>query len=71
MQKYPKLVMTIKELKELGFREKYLRMIYRNRRINRDFSIAWKQGGEDKPHSTILFDTVELEKYRKSQCTGV
>lgn len=68
--KYPKQIMTIKELKELGWKDKYLRSIYRNRAINRNFSIAWKQGGEEKPHSTIVFDTEALEKYRKSLCTG-
>lgn len=71
MATYPKKFMTIKELKELGLKEKYLRNIYRSRTINRNFGIASKQGGEDKPHSTIIFDTEALEKYRKSQCTGV
>lgn len=68
---YPKAVMTIKELTALGYPEEWLRAIYRSRSINRDHSIAWKMGGEDKPHSTILFDTEALEKYRKAQCTGV
>lgn len=68
---YPKQVMSIKELKAMGYPEEYLRMIYRSRSINRSHSIAWKMGGEDKPHSTILFDTEALEKYRKAQCTGV
>ncbi len=67
MTKYPNKIMTIKELKKLGFPEEWLRGIYRNRHQN----IAWKMGGEDKPHSTILFDTDELEKYRRAQCTGV
>lgn len=74
--KYPKKVMTIKELHEdepyhIGYPDEWLREIYRSRTINRNHKIAWKMGGEDKPHSTILFDTEELEKYRKSQCTGV
>ena len=69
---YPKQVMTIKELHEvMGFPDEWLRNIYRSRSINRDHSIAWKMGGEDKPKSTILFDTEALEKYRRSQCTGV
>lgn len=68
---YPKEVMTIKELAKMGYSDKWLRAIYRSRAINRDHSIAWKQGGEDKPKSTILFDTWELEQYRRSQCTGV
>lgn len=69
--KYPRQVMTITELKDMGYPVKWLREIYRSRSINRDHSIAWKMGGEDKPHSTILFDTEALEKYRKSKCTGV
>lgn len=69
--KYPKQVMTIKELRCMGYPDEWLRAIYRSRAINRDHSIAWKMGGEDKPNSTILFDTEELEKYRRSQCTGV
>ena len=70
--RYPKAVMTIKQLhEEMGFPDEWLRNIYRSRSINRDHSIAWKMGGEDKPKSTILFDTEALEKYRKSQCTGV
>lgn len=68
---YPKKIMTIKELRSLGYPDEWLREIYRSRAINRLHKIAWKMGGEDKPHSTILFDTDELEKYRKSQCTGV
>lgn len=77
--KYPKKIMTIKELTEtdnpdpelnIGYPDEWLREIYRSRSINRNHKIAWKMGGEDKPHSTILFDTDELEKYRRSQCTG-
>jgi hypothetical protein len=65
--KYPKAVMTIKELKAMGYPEEWLRSIYRSRHQK----IAWKMGGEDKPCSTILFDTEELEKCRRAQCTGV
>ena len=43
--KYPKQVMTIKELRAMGFPDEWLRSIYRNRHQN----IAWKMGGEDKP----------------------
>ena len=67
---YPKAVMSIKELKGMGFPEEYLRTIYRSRVINRDHSIAWKMGSGGRT-STILFDTEALEKYRKDQCTGV
>lgn len=71
MATYPKPIMTIKQLVNMGFPDEWLRNIYRSRSINRDHSIAWKMGGEDKPKSTILFDTEALEKYRRSQCTGV
>lgn len=64
--KYPKQVMTIKELKDMGFPEEWLRNIYRSRHQ----IIAWKMD-ESKLTSTILFDTEELEKYRKAHCTGV
>lgn len=62
---YPKKIMTIKELKELGWHEPDLRAIYRMR----NQKIAWKM--KPTPHSTILFDTDELEKYRKTLCTGL
>lgn len=65
--KYPKQVMTIKELRGMGYPDEWLREIYRNRHQK----IAWKMGGEDKKTSTILFDTEELEKYRRAQCTGI
>lgn len=68
---YKKAIMTISELKEMGYPDEWLRNIYRSRSINRDHRIAWKMGGEDKPKSTILFDTEALEKYRRAQCTGV
>jgi hypothetical protein len=68
---YPKEVMTIKELTKMGYPEEWLRTIYRSRAINRDHSIAWKMGGEDKRNSPILFDTEALEKYRRTLCTGV
>ena len=64
---YPKKVMTIKELRAMGYPDEWLREIYRSR----NQKIAWKMGGENRPKSTILFDTEELEKYRKAQCTGV
>ena len=51
---YPKQVMTIKELRQMGYPDEWLREIYRSRAINRDHSIAWKMGGEDKRNSTIL-----------------
>lgn len=66
---YPKAVMTIGELEKMGFKDEWLRKIFRSRSINRDYSIAWKLS-PDKPKSTIQFDTEALEKYRRSQCTG-
>lgn len=66
---YPKAVMSIKELVEMGFDDEWLRKIYRSRSINRDYKVAWKLS-PDKPKSTIQFDTEALEKYRRAQCTG-
>ncbi len=67
--KYPKKLMTIKELIELGFTDDELRYIYRNRAINQKYKIASKMR-PDAPNSTIKFDTDALEKYRQSLCTG-
>lgn len=64
--KYPKQVMKINELVEMGYSRDYLLGIYRNRHQN----IAWKSGKGGKT-STIFFDTEELEKYRRASCTGV
>lgn len=64
--KYPKQVMTVKELREMGFPKGFLLEIYRSR----NQKIAWKTGTGGRT-STILFDTEELEKFRKAQCTGV
>ena len=64
--KYPKQVMTISELKKMGFPEEWLRNICRDRHQN----IAW-QMDKSKPNSPFVFDTEELEKYRKAQCTGI
>lgn len=63
---YPKQVMKIKELVAMGYPEEWLLAIYRNRHQK----IAWKMD-ESKSNSPILFDTEELEKYRRSCCTGV
>ena len=64
--KYPKQFMTIKELKQMGLPEKWLRGIARNRHQN----IAWKIGTGGRT-SSFMFDTEELEKYRKASCTGI
>lgn len=63
--RYPKPVMRLSELKEMGFPEKWLLMVFR---MQGNRSIAWKKGMAE--NSPILFDTEELEKYRKSQCVG-
>lgn len=63
---YPKQVMTVKELRAMGYPKEYLLEIYRSR----NQKVAWKTGTGGRT-STILFDTEELEKYRKAQCTGV
>ena len=59
---YPKRIMTIKELMKLGFPEGYLRRLY----AKRGQKMAWKVGIYS--NSAILFDTEELEAYRKKQC---
>lgn len=69
MSGYPKKFMRLSALVEMGLPEKWLRTIYYSRSINRDNSIAWKMDAS-KNNSPIIFDTDELEKYRKSQCTG-
>lgn len=69
MSGYPKKFMWLSALVEMGLPEKWLRTIYYSRSINRDNSIAWKMDAS-KNNSPIIFDTDELEKYRKSQCTG-
>lgn len=63
---YGKKVMTLKELEKMGFSRKELLQIYRSRHQ----TIAWK-GGKGGKTSTIYFSTEDLEKYRKSKCTGV
>ncbi len=61
---YPYKVMRIRDLEKLGFPREYLLAIFRQR----NQKIAWKTG--NKPNCPILFDTDELEKYRKAQCVG-
>ena len=61
---YPYKVMRIKDLCALGFPKEYLMEIFRSR----NQKIAWKTG--NKSNCPILFDTDELEKYRKAQCVG-
>ncbi len=63
--KYPKEVMRIKELEQMGFPREFLLTI--DRLGIRD--IAWKIS--PSKNSPILFDTEELEKYRKTQCLKI
>ena len=64
--KYPKQIMTIKELLPYGWKRRELMDIYRSR----NQKVAWKCGRGGRT-STIKFDTEELEKYRRAHCTGV
>ena len=66
MNKYPQKYMRLSALVKMGLPEEWLRNIYRSRHQD----IAWKMDSS-KSNSPIIFDTEELEKYRKSQCTGV
>lgn len=62
--RYPKQVMKTSELIKLGFTKEYLMKVYRMH----NQKVAWKLSGSK--NSVILYDTVELEKLRKSQCLG-
>lgn len=61
---YPKPVMKISELKEMGFPEEWLLEVFR---MQDKRGIAWKG---KKKNSPIHFDTEALEKYRIAQCVG-
>ena len=61
---YPKKIMTIREMEELGFSRKELMYLYRMRP---DLKIAWKGAHKNSP---IRIDTERYEKYRQSKCTG-
>lgn len=62
---YPRPVMRMSELKKMGFPAEWLLMVFR---MQGNRHIAWKMGTAE--NSPILFDTGELEKYRKAKCTG-
>ena len=59
---YPKPVMKISELQEMGFTKDWLMFVFRQR----NQTIAWKI--TPAKNSAILFDTEALEKYRKAHC---
>lgn len=59
---YPKPIMKISELIEMGFTRDYLLGIYAL--PTQDF--AWKQNAT-KRNSPIMFDTEKLEEYRLRQ----
>jgi len=61
---YPKSVMRISELTEMGFSENWLMRVYRRR----NQTVAWKIS--PKRNSPILFDTDGLEKIRLAECGG-
>lgn len=61
---YPNKVMTVKELEAMGFPRGYLMRLF----TMKGQKMAWKVGKHR--NNAILFDTDELEKYRKAQCTG-
>ena len=66
---YPKQKMRLSELVKMGYTKKDLRAIYKNRSLNRQFSIACKMTPGVR-NSPIIFDTDALEKYWNSKCTG-
>lgn len=62
---YPKQVMTMTALTNMGISESFLRRAY----AAKDETIAWKSDPM-KTNSPILFDTEALEKYRLRQITA-
>lgn len=62
MATYPKPIMKMSELRQMGFSEEYLLRVFRT--YNQ--KVAWK--ASNKVNSVILFDTEELEKLRRRHC---
>ena len=62
---YPKPVMKMTELKQMGFPEECLLYVFR---MQGKRGIAWKKSFAE--NSPILFDTEALERFRKAQCVG-
>ena len=61
---YPKSVMTLQELKNMGFPEKWLLKLYRVK----NNGLAWKAGNHK--NNKILFDVERLEKERIAECVA-
>lgn len=61
---YPAKVMRIKELIAIGWPEEYLLQIFRTP----GQKCAWKMN--NSVNSPILFDTDELEKFRRARCAN-
>lgn len=59
---YPKPIMRLNELREMGFCKEFLKDAYADPK--QDF--AWKIDAT-KRNSPIMFDTVGFEKYRQEQ----
>lgn len=59
---YPKPVMRLTELEKMGFPKSFLMSVYRQR----NQKIAWKLSSAN--NSPILFDTAQLEQFRKASC---
>ncbi len=62
---YPKAVMRITELEEMGFPREFLEYCYRKK--GQDF--AWKVNPA-KPNSPIVFDTEIFDKWRMRMIAG-
>ena len=62
---YPKPVMSTTELAKMGIPKEWLNSLYRTE-YNRRNKVAWKTG--TGKNSKMLFDTAELERYRRAQC---
>lgn len=59
---YPKSVMSLRELIDMGFPEKWLMKLYRTK----NDGLAWKAG--IYKNNKILFDVEKLERIRVAAC---
>ena len=60
--KYPKSVMSLRELMDMGFPENWLMRLYRVK----NNGLAWKAGLHK--NNKILFDVERLERIRVAEC---